>query len=425
MEEKPPVQNSALLSSWKEIAAYLGVSVRTAQKWEAERGLPVQRIPGGRGRVLISVEALAAWMQTPGIPPVQPDGPELVEPRRLRLRWIAAAAVFLVVFAAGGAAWVAWHMQPASWRVDGDFLVVSDDHGREIWRNSFGFPLRDYKAFTEYGLNAGWIGDLDGDGSSEVVFVVGPKEDGTPMVVCFSHTGARRWQFVPGANAKGFPSGNRPPFHPVNLVLFRSGGVWKIVVASLHHTNSPASISLLSATGELEREYWHSGFIQFLTVADFAGTGKPLIYAAGIANGYNRAVLVVLDPENFGGTSREENPEYQLPGPPACEVSRVLFPRSCINLRRQTYNGVISLHARPDGLEVGVAEEVNTSYLVIHHFDPDGTYQGATLSSQFQARHNELEHTRFLDHPLNRKRESAELSHLTWLTGKSIIRPNQ
>ena len=29
------------LSGWKEISAYFGVDKRTAQKWEKERGLPV------------------------------------------------------------------------------------------------------------------------------------------------------------------------------------------------------------------------------------------------------------------------------------------------------------------------------------------------------------------------------------------------
>jgi hypothetical protein len=34
------------LDTWKEIAAYLGKDVRTAIRWEQERGLPVHRIPG-------------------------------------------------------------------------------------------------------------------------------------------------------------------------------------------------------------------------------------------------------------------------------------------------------------------------------------------------------------------------------------------
>ena len=32
-----------ILSGWKEIAVYLGSSVRTAQRWERDEGLPVQR----------------------------------------------------------------------------------------------------------------------------------------------------------------------------------------------------------------------------------------------------------------------------------------------------------------------------------------------------------------------------------------------
>jgi serine/threonine-protein kinase len=38
-----PTEQSGRLSSWKEIAAHLGVSVRTAQRWEATESLPVHR----------------------------------------------------------------------------------------------------------------------------------------------------------------------------------------------------------------------------------------------------------------------------------------------------------------------------------------------------------------------------------------------
>jgi len=53
------------LNSWKEIATFLGVNVRTAQKWEQERHLPVHRLPGGRGRVAADIPALEAWKRTP------------------------------------------------------------------------------------------------------------------------------------------------------------------------------------------------------------------------------------------------------------------------------------------------------------------------------------------------------------------------
>jgi hypothetical protein len=51
------------LSSWKEIAHHLGVNVRTAQKWERERGLPVRRLAGARSRVSADPPTLDAWKQ--------------------------------------------------------------------------------------------------------------------------------------------------------------------------------------------------------------------------------------------------------------------------------------------------------------------------------------------------------------------------
>jgi len=34
----------AVLTSWKEIAAYFGIGVRTVQRWERQFGLPVERL---------------------------------------------------------------------------------------------------------------------------------------------------------------------------------------------------------------------------------------------------------------------------------------------------------------------------------------------------------------------------------------------
>jgi tetratricopeptide (TPR) repeat protein len=51
------------LDSWKEIAAYLRHSVRTAMRWEQERNLPVYRPPGDkRGAVLAFSDELDNWL---------------------------------------------------------------------------------------------------------------------------------------------------------------------------------------------------------------------------------------------------------------------------------------------------------------------------------------------------------------------------
>jgi Tol biopolymer transport system component len=53
------------LDSWKEIAAYLGRSVRTVQRWEREEGLPVHRhLHDKRGSIYARKEEVAAWWES-------------------------------------------------------------------------------------------------------------------------------------------------------------------------------------------------------------------------------------------------------------------------------------------------------------------------------------------------------------------------
>ncbi len=53
-----------VLSSWKEIASYLGKGVRTVQRWERELGLPVRRPkPNEKQIVLAFPEELDNWLK--------------------------------------------------------------------------------------------------------------------------------------------------------------------------------------------------------------------------------------------------------------------------------------------------------------------------------------------------------------------------
>ena len=56
----PSMSPRGRLSSWKEIASYLGVSVATAQRWEGELGLPVHRL-GKRRRVFAYTDEIDPW----------------------------------------------------------------------------------------------------------------------------------------------------------------------------------------------------------------------------------------------------------------------------------------------------------------------------------------------------------------------------
>jgi hypothetical protein len=59
-------EQSTVLSSWKDIARYMGKGVRTVQRWERELGLPVKR-PNGvvqKSAVVLSRSDLDAWLET-------------------------------------------------------------------------------------------------------------------------------------------------------------------------------------------------------------------------------------------------------------------------------------------------------------------------------------------------------------------------
>jgi hypothetical protein len=60
------VSQSTVLTSWKEIARYLGKGVRTAQRWEQQLGLPVRRPIGAsqKSAVLLHREEVDVWLTT-------------------------------------------------------------------------------------------------------------------------------------------------------------------------------------------------------------------------------------------------------------------------------------------------------------------------------------------------------------------------
>jgi hypothetical protein len=59
-------EDSTVLSSWKDIARYLGKGVRTVQRWERHLGLPVRRPIGAsqKSAVVLNRGDVDAWLAT-------------------------------------------------------------------------------------------------------------------------------------------------------------------------------------------------------------------------------------------------------------------------------------------------------------------------------------------------------------------------
>lgn len=109
MTSPPPDTSRDQLTGWKDIASYLGKSVRTVQRWERRYQLPVHRVPGSADVVLASKEEIERWMRSEASAEIldldrgeASARPAPEAPGRVRVRhgsvWITMAVVAAVVF---------------------------------------------------------------------------------------------------------------------------------------------------------------------------------------------------------------------------------------------------------------------------------------------------------------------------------------
>jgi hypothetical protein len=83
------------LDGWKEIAGYLGVSERTARRWEINEGLPISRhVHEERGTVFSTSEALDAWRA--GRLKITAARQDVVPAKPVSRRWLYLAAAALL-----------------------------------------------------------------------------------------------------------------------------------------------------------------------------------------------------------------------------------------------------------------------------------------------------------------------------------------
>lgn len=408
------------LSSWKEIAAYLGVSIRTAQGLE-ERGLPVRRLSGPRGRVTIGVNALEEWKRASQVPGVNgkstPASDRIVRRVRTRVLYLAGFLTLLgigVVLLFRGL-----HSSPRSSRVERDALIILDDRGVALWRKSF--PALDPSVYAGDTKLPVWIGDLDGDGKTEVLFVP-CNAGGCGPLLCYSSSGEERWHYLPHRAVHTRREVFLPPFSTLWFTVARVGprGALRVIVGSRHHTYYPMQVALLSPDGRLEREYWHSGYLDKFSVQDVAGDGHAAIILGGVSNGSRAATLVVLDPDSFGGASEEENTDYQLLGfPKGVEKARLLFPRTCINTALdEPFNFVSAMQTEQDGIAIAVTEQASGSPPVIYyHLNAQLRLRQVDASTNFAHVHAQLRAAGMLDHDYDPK-ELDELDPIRYLTGR-------
>jgi hypothetical protein len=330
-------------------------------------------------------------------PPSAPVVPEAPAKARRSMAFILLTLSCVVVIGAGIA--IASRLfgadsQPQFGRLDGGALAIMNAEGGELWRKRFpdGFSRRFYEQGLEQRI---WFGDLNGDGRAEVLFLYQPSgapEEHSTTLICYSDHGQEKWRWTPG---KDLPEvGGSPAYfvtERLGVLKPTANGQRRIVVSSHHHLFYPNQIALVDSQGKTVSEYWHSGMLEYMTVADLDGDGREEIVASGISNGYREATLIVIDADHLSGASIEAaRPELQIHGMGlAHERLRLVFPRSDLNLELQPYNRGKEVILDRDRIRFDVVEcqpppvgGCAVSYefdrrFKLHHAVADDTFRGA------------------------------------------------
>jgi len=150
---------------------------------------------------------------------------------------------------------------------------------------------------------------------------------------------------------------------------------------------------VLSSDGMTLSEYWHSGHLDYMTLADLDGDGREEIIATGISNGYHQATMVVLDPDRvFGASVEAVRPEIELHGLGAAkEQLRILLPRSDLNRATVVYNRALEASVDRDRIQLPVREcDLVPDCDVYYEFDKNFNLLSVKASDAFRSAHTEF-----------------------------------
>ncbi len=253
-------------------------------------------------------------------------------------------------------------------RLQRSTLIGNSADGTEIWRSNLD-DRQGEQTKQDLALHT-WLGDLNGDGHKELLFLSEPSDPYrklTSVLVCFNEHGKVLWRFAAGHPVTD-ASGDHmlPPYGGRQVLVMRGKNPadTRIVVSSSHYLSQPHQVAFLDPHGAVVGEYWHPGHLVAMAQADLNGDGRSELLLAGVNNGNHQATLVVLDPLLVRGsmtpTQMRDDRFRLLDMPAAREKAVVFFPRSCLSTGKP-FTIAAGLVITPQRIMVQVAEEPSTA----------------------------------------------------------------
>ncbi len=347
MAAAPNGKKENILTSWKEIAAYLDRDVRTCVRWEQRYGLPVHRLDrDSKGKVFAYRDQIDEWLAARAA-----HGAARPEGAAKRYRFPLLLAGFFGLIGLAAAAYLLFldgSSVPSGFDISGSRLLVLNEKGRTLWPFDTGLDdLESAEFYREHfqkkdvgsGYDAVWpmimIKDLDGDGRREVLFSFQTRsEDGEGILVCLDDKGLERWRFTAGRELMLASRAFRREYRVFGFDVedYDGDGALEVLAVSIHKPDWPCQVVLLDALGKPEGEYWNAGYLMEAKLGDVDGDGVKELVLGGVNNEYARGCVVVFKAGAMSGGSPQEHPGYRwLDVGPGSEAAYILFPKTDVH----------------------------------------------------------------------------------------------
>jgi len=349
--------------TWKEIAQFFNVDIRTCQRWEEKFGLPVYRQDGAnKSRVYAKKKELVLFhkmllRRNHDKLPHQPEKESLNWRGQKRFSGnykkifiystMGMGTIFLfLVFLFFGYSYLRFPGPPADFKIADNTLFILDADQNELWLYKSGnHLLRSESQYRKRFIKGHmqmpdsqlpWLKiiDLDGDGEEEVLYCVVNESLTDSEFVVFNRDGTKRftynnWKAIKSA-AESFSTDFK--IFGTECCDFDNDGKMEVLLITLQSYHYPCQVAVFNHKGGLLGEYWHSGYLTSCRFADINDDGIKEIILGGVNNEVGAGCLVVFNPFNINGCSPQQKESYRLQGfPMGTELYYIRFPRTDVD----------------------------------------------------------------------------------------------
>jgi hypothetical protein len=399
------------LDSWKAIAAYLGRDAGTVRRWERTRGLPVHRVPGGKGSSVFAFTGeIDAWLKSAPqesaaqeqSPAESPTPAELAPaPRRSAARWWWPVAGI----ALAGAIVLGWSMTRTSASVADIKVTVTeseltarDSDNSVMWRHRLDERFRHIPSSNSEASR------VIAAGHPGVYFLTSYRarrddnNNESGELTALDPQGDVRWTFrfddVLTIGGKPFAA----PWANTAFSIDDSTSTRKIAVAAHHYLWGPSLVTILDDSGRRHGTFVNDGWIeqtQWLSPSRLA--------IGGFSESHNGGMVALIDPSALDGQTPEApgsrhvcqncgvNPPVRMAVMPRTELNLATLSRFNRAILQRTNDRLIvrTVEVPGDGSAIGEA---------IYEFSHSLDFITASFSQAYWDIHQELYAQKKIDH---------------------------